>query len=230
MLRDLFNKLSDKIIGLSVERRNEKLVEAAIDGKVQDCKALLAAGADVNTGEEGNLRGSALIQAASAGKAGVLPILLEAGANIDARNYSQRGALHEAVWHGHEEAALVLLQAGANPNSVDRSGDSPLHSALQFDHRKMAVALAASGADLTLPGKEDKGETLRAELSRKGWTDVVEAADRHVEERAAAAARAEAEAIRKKAELAAAIEASPILQHTLNLNQPFVLRKRPPGQ
>jgi ankyrin repeat protein len=86
-------------------------------GGVAPIKALLAAGSDVN---DGNDRGwTPLHAAAYANQSGIASLLIEAGAALDAEAHGAGGTpLIAALFWGHREVADLLGQYSANPNNL----------------------------------------------------------------------------------------------------------------
>jgi ankyrin repeat protein len=93
------------------------LMTAARAGSVENVKALVAHGADVNGRERGRNQ-TALMWAAAEGHANVVKALVEMGADVKAASRSGFTALLFAAREGQIGAARALLDAGA---SVDES-------------------------------------------------------------------------------------------------------------
>lgn len=87
------------------------------------CAVLLAAGADVNTVDEGGC--TAVHVAAQTGHREVCRALLLAGANLDAMDVNACTPLYGAAGNGHSEVCNDLLAAGANVNSVGGGRNTP---------------------------------------------------------------------------------------------------------
>jgi len=104
-----------------------KLHHAAVAGRVGVVRALVAAGALVNTQDEAGF--TPLHSAASAGHDEVCAVLLSAGAEPNARNENGATPLHYALSKGHGVTAVTLLEARAEPTLLDKYGATPLHRA-----------------------------------------------------------------------------------------------------
>jgi ankyrin repeat protein len=95
------------------------LAIAAREGHANIVRALLAAGANPRR-VIGLFRGTALHEASYFGHAEVIAVLLAGHERFGARQseleaqgaYNGMSPLHDAVWHGHEEAAEALIDAG----------------------------------------------------------------------------------------------------------------------
>ena len=116
---------------------------AARDGRTEIVRALLHAGADPRplNGLMGATPGH---EAAFAGHADVLRILTTSSpSNLDTQGaYNGFTALHDAVWHGHREAARVLVDAGARLDLRSHTGHTPRQLALRYGYDDLAAFLA----------------------------------------------------------------------------------------
>ena len=129
---------------------------------------LVAAGADVNTGDR--FCRSPLHRAALSGGPGTIAALAAAGAAVNAQDNSGATPLHVAVeWKEHSNVD-ALLEAGADVQVRTEDGDTPLHLAAKWPpilgrlHQTspdldtvMVAALVASGADVD--ARNERGET-----------------------------------------------------------------------
>ncbi|MYI44949.1 MAG: hypothetical protein F4123_00895 [Gemmatimonadetes bacterium] len=129
---------------------------------------LVAAGADVNTGDR--FCRSPLHRAALSGGPGTIAALAAAGAAVNAQDNSGATPLHVAVEWKEYSNVDALLEAGADVHVRTEDGDTPLHLAAMWPpvlgrlHRTspdldtvMVAALAASGADVN--ARNERGET-----------------------------------------------------------------------
>lgn len=186
------------------ERKGQTAIMwAAAEGHAEVVQLLLEAGADFKTPLDSGF--TALFFAAREGRAEVVKVLLEAGADVNQAIEPKKGAsrgprrgtspLLLAIENGHFELAVALLEAGTDPND-ERSGYTPLHtitwvrktnrgdgedgnpppqgsgnlSSLQFVEK-----LVAYGADVNARLKN--GRSGRGQLSRRGATPFLMAAD-----------------------------------------------------
>ena len=113
-----------------------------------DVKTLVAAGADVNKGDEEDF--GPLMCAAVEGRTDVVSFLLQNGANVDATDQYGHTALSWAVTKGDfDGTAKVLIDAGADINKANKLGFTPLMCAALTDHPRCFALLLDHGADVT---------------------------------------------------------------------------------
>lgn len=126
------------------------VADAAQQGSVEQVRALLQQGADVNAAQSDGL--TALHWAAMNNNREMVDLLLYAGATV--RPLTRVGGyqpLHLAARSGHTEVAEALLAAGANPNAWTSTGVTPLHFAALANAPATIRVLAQAGADLNAP-------------------------------------------------------------------------------
>lgn len=142
-------------------RKAPPLYRAAVLGRSEKVKKLIAAGADPNeTGVNGMLP---LAAAAGRGNIETVIALLEGGADPNGSAPPFRApALSLAAYAGNEEVVALLLEWGADPSLKDNTGDAPLDylqnaSALLADETviKIRESLARSGGDRPPAIKKD---------------------------------------------------------------------------
>ena len=124
------------------EARNEAHY-AALDGRVEDVRAALAAGADPSLADRSGF--TPLHFAAQQGQPGAARLLVETGADIEARNKYGNTPLWVAlmnVGNGDGEVVRVLLAAGASPDAVNASRVSPRDLAARVANFDVARLLA----------------------------------------------------------------------------------------
>ncbi len=169
------------------------VADAAMRGDLEAVRALVRAGADVNSSHGDGM--TALHWAAERGDVALASLLLQAGARVDAGTRIGRyQPLHLAVRQGHREVALALLQAVADPVArTTNSGVTPLHLAAAAGDPVIVSALLERGADpevtegawdqtpLVFAAAEDRAEAIRVLIAagadpnrRSRWVDVVE--------------------------------------------------------
>ena len=165
------------------QRGSTPLLFAARNGRIENARLLLDAGADVNetapTGE------SALVLASFSGQGELAALLLERGAAAEAAaaGYS---ALHTAVLRGDLELVKTLCAHGADPNRrLERgsrqqrnlnyyalagtlAGATPFWLAAKYAEVDIMRFLAACGADPLL--SPDNGITPLMAVAGAGWT------------------------------------------------------------
>lgn len=121
------------------------LLVAARDGWVRVVEVLLAAGASL-TRTDTYMRAHAAHKAAYNGHAEVLAALArhpDFGRIVDEQGpWNGYTALHDAVWHGHLDAARMLVAAGARTDLRGHGGHRPLSLAQRFGYREIVALLA----------------------------------------------------------------------------------------
>ena len=122
---------------------NEDLIEAAKNGRTDEVRNLLDAGAEVNAeGEHGE---TALMWATENGHFEVGRVLLNAGADVNARSEAGLTALMGAAFEGRIENLKVLLDAGADVNVMSEIGTA-MDMALAREHDDIVELLKQAGA------------------------------------------------------------------------------------
>jgi cytochrome c len=129
--------------------------QAARTGRVDDLRAYIEDGGDVNTPGHGQLLRTPLHMAIETNHVEAARLLLDLGADVNALDYRKKGPLHYAAGVGIVELVELLLERGANPNSLDTFGENALHSIasggglrseqdqVRIVHRLMAAGLGA---------------------------------------------------------------------------------------
>jgi hypothetical protein len=130
------------------KKLSRRLVDAVLIDDLTQVRALLRAGAPVETADsEGT---TPLYQAAVNGNAAIVRVLLTAGASPDTESGtgSQGTPLCGAACWGHTEAVRALLEHGADPNLREDHGTGrpPLDWAAKGPHPETAELLVAAGA------------------------------------------------------------------------------------
>lgn len=127
---------------------------AARMGNTRIVRALLELGADASL-PNGPMKATAAHEAAYFGHASVLRVLAPQRCDeppvldIDAQgDYNGMTALHDAVWHGHLEAARALVQSGAQLDLRSHAGLSPRALAELYGYGEIAemIAIAETAA------------------------------------------------------------------------------------
>lgn len=129
------------------------LVKAIEEGRLDDARALLAKGADVNAANKDGI--TPLMQAATGSaylpnNTPAVTLVLEHNPKIDAQDQHGRTALHHAIEEGKDEVVRLLLARKANVNQKASDGASPLLAAITYGKLNAARLLMNAGADIDL--------------------------------------------------------------------------------
>ena len=136
---------------------DERLVEAVLSGDYTAARALVAAGADVDTPQAD---GTTLLHWAARGnQVGITDLLLRAGADANAANRYGMTPLSLACTNGSPEIVELLLDAGADPDRSAPEGETPLMTAARTGNPDVVRLLLAGGADV------DEAEAWRGQTA-----------------------------------------------------------------
>ena len=137
------------------ESRNDKLLEAASEGKSRFVRGLLKSGASLEHRDAGDEQ--ALHLAAKKGHNAVISVLLDHGANINSRGTNDDTALMTAAQADHHNTVRLILEAGADMDLKDDDGKTALMGATLANNLKVASELVNWGADTTIT--DEDGDT-----------------------------------------------------------------------
>ena len=129
---------------------NERLIEAARDGRVEEVMTLIRDGANADARDDS--LATPLILAARTGQVEIVRTLLEAGANVNAKEgVNGTTALMAAARAGDVVLVRILLEAKAKVNLKDDVGVTALHQAAREGKIDAMGLLLASEADGSAP-------------------------------------------------------------------------------
>jgi hypothetical protein len=149
----------------------EAFRQAALDGKLEQVKALLKQGVACDAIDQ--VGATALMFTAFNGHSEIAILLLDAGAKIDKRDSLDRTALLYCASGPFPETVKILLDRGADPNTVDSDEHfSPLMHAAAEGHLEVVKVLIAYGADRSL--KDVDGDDAASFAAQSGHMHVVE--------------------------------------------------------
>jgi len=117
---------------------------AAANGQTDVVRALVSAGADVNT--QRNNGSSALGVASEKGYIDVVNILLDNGAQVESRDNSGRTSLWFSAFGGQTKVIDLLIGGGADVDAVNFGGYSPVCIAAERGHKDAILTLVRHGA------------------------------------------------------------------------------------
>jgi len=154
---------------------NERLIDAARDGRADEVEALLRDGAKADARDD-SFR-TPLILAASTGQVEIVQALLKAGADVNAKGgVNDQTALMFAARAGNVRLVHVLLDAKAQVNVKGAAGFTALHSAARGNSVEVMELLLAAGADVSAPSMIGTPLHIAAFW---GYTDAVRCLLRH---------------------------------------------------
>jgi ankyrin repeat protein len=99
-----------KLSAKKQERLDDRLVESAREGNMENVRRLLKAGAEVNSRYN---RNTALMKAAQWGHAEICRLLIKRGVDVNAQDHHGDTALMNAAWGGYSDICKLLLENGA---------------------------------------------------------------------------------------------------------------------
>jgi uncharacterized protein len=137
------------------------LMIAARRGDLDIVKALLNAGADINT--KNRFGDTALTKAVYKGHTDVVQVLLDAGASTEVAWNRGETPLFEAAQRGYDGIVKALIDKGANANyRSSRNGWTPLMIAVAEGHSTTASILLGAHADVNLTNKKGRSALMFA--------------------------------------------------------------------
>ena len=146
------------------------LHEATRDGDLEQVRALIDAGADLDA--QGDNGETPLITAIIEGHVLVASLLIDRGAGIQARNKGGFTPLHAAAYANAIEIAEKLLSRGADvKDQMNKAGVTPLSVASEEGHPGLVKVLIGHGADLE--AGERNGYTPLTRALWRGQNEVV---------------------------------------------------------
>ena len=138
------------------DRSETPLHLAALTGKIDTVKTLIAEGANVN---EPNSFGAGPLFEARHSKTSVqiATVLVASGAKVKARANDGDTPLHYMADDSETDVAKFLLDKGADPNAKNDEGETPLHITSKRGYAQMADVLIKNGANIE--AKDQEGNT-----------------------------------------------------------------------
>ncbi|GAB1532438.1 MULTISPECIES: ankyrin repeat domain-containing protein [Brevibacillus] len=144
-----------------VKELNKKLLFAAAEGKTDEVKASLAAGAEINAQDD---RGRTAAMAATHGNhVETVKVLIEAGADINIQDDRQDNPFLYAGAEGYLEILKLVIDADPDTKIYNRFGGTPLIPAAEHGYVEVAKELLArTDVDVN-------------HVNNPGWTAMMEA-------------------------------------------------------
>lgn len=158
----------------SIKDANDKLLEAAKSGNIDDVENLLNREEKVQVNAENEFEETPLHLSAQNGHKDVVEFLLSKGAKVDAQSDDLSTPLHFAAksrYKDTEKIVKFLLDKGADVNAQNNAGETPLHLILQkidldIDTDKFYTLLNKKGINVNLTDK-NKETPLHFFLKKK---------------------------------------------------------------
>ncbi len=148
---------------------NYDVVSLAENGRLEELREAINAGADVNARDKSDkYGGTALIKAAMLGHTATAALLLKHGADINAKDNRGSTALMWAAMLGYTETAELLLKNGAGINAKNKYGCTALMYAAFDGHPEIAEILITYGANKNLRDKNGSTAYDYVRYVRKG--------------------------------------------------------------
>ncbi len=156
-------KLSPKKKKKEAKREEHKtsspaLIKAILAANLQEIKALIKKGADINTQAPDHSR--ALFVAVAQGDIAYTKELLKKGAFVFIKKRDGNNLLVAAIISGNNRLLRLMLEQKIDPNIRCEDGNTPLHFAFMMFDDKMMRTLYAFGARDDI--ENDKGKTVKA--------------------------------------------------------------------
>eukprot|EP01083_Nonionella_stella_P089986 251363_1 len=119
---------------------------------------------------------SRLVRAARDGNFAQIVEIVEANPEcVDHADIFGETALHESIYHGHDEIAMYLLDCGASPCLCRKDSSSPLHIAANKGRYHVAKALLKNeSVRNTINKKDSLGNTALHAACKKTQVDLVQ--------------------------------------------------------
>ncbi len=142
--------------GASTPQLEAKLIVAARHGNLEQVKALVEAGVQVDCTDHSGSTPLAL--ACGSGYLSVAQYLVDKGANVNHLDKTQNSVFSWAASKGHQACAWLVYSRGADPNSVDAKQRSALHYCV-FKNNPEMVKFLVGLQDINLNLVNSFGET-----------------------------------------------------------------------
>ena len=210
------------------QKPEDAVIKAALKNDAKKLAKLLQNGAPPDAGKN-DLQGSAFIRAAAAGNLEVVKVFAEKNIDVNAKNYNERSALHEAIVNGRDDVALFLLDKSPELTVPDRMGHLPMESAIIGGHKKIALKMIAKGFDVEIENTQK--ENMQTLIARAGWDDdgwkaAVELIAQKKREAAENVLRMETGKAARAAELKQAIDDIATVQREIVADGPVSFKKQ----
>ena len=132
------------LAGVDEGRPAKSLHQAAVDGDMNNVKALISSGADIN-GK--NMMGWTPLHAAVRNQQKIVAeFLIGKGADVNAKNNSGQTPLHFAIEFGQKDVVELMIAKGADVNAMGSRGENALSMAQKRGDKEIVDLLLKHGA------------------------------------------------------------------------------------
>jgi ankyrin repeat protein len=104
-----------------------EIFDAVQNGKMDQLRAFVQGGGDINVRGKGNLDRSLLHSAIEFNHPEMAEFIVSVGASVSAKDYRGKTPLHYAAGMGLLSLVELLIEKGADPKSLDVFGENALH-------------------------------------------------------------------------------------------------------
>jgi ankyrin repeat protein len=156
---------------------NNKLFEAAFDGRFHEVVKLIENGVDAFLYEGIKIKpyeidlNTPLHLASLNGHLEIIKYLIKKGVDVNAKNRKSQTPLHLAIHNAHKNIIDFLLHHNANINALDSEGDTPLAWAAYKGQLEIVKQLIALKTNINIANKT--GNSPLHWASGEGYTDIV---------------------------------------------------------
>ena len=160
-----------------MELLDSNLMQAVVNGDVEEVKEWIKRGANINAKHymDSNTKRckniTVLHEAVKHGYTEIVKILIDAKPDINAADYNGYTALHWAALKGNTEFAELLIKAEAYVNAVDNDGKTALHWAAEKEYTEFSKVLIENGANPDI--KTHEGNTVWDVIKGKKRMELV---------------------------------------------------------
>nr|OQO32604.1 hypothetical protein B0A51_00168 [Rachicladosporium sp. CCFEE 5018] len=153
--------------GADVDSRNDGFALSAAIGNGHVHVVQILLDAGIDVNRQHRVGGSALYSASEKGNENLVQMLLRTGADVNAQGSNCRTALLAATTRGNEKIVQLLLDAGAHVNPRGECLESPLYAASANGHETLVQMLLDAGASVNDHRDGGHGLALYAAISNK---------------------------------------------------------------
>lgn len=152
-------------------RQSNPLVTAVMNEDLEEVKARVMMGDQVNARDKGREGMTPLHAAVEAGNIEIVQYLLDRGAKVNARDRLKRTPLMMLDEDATPELVQLLLRYGAKPLLVDKEGNTSLMMAARSAEAEIVRILVVAGVPVN--ARNIRGETALYLAADEGETEVV---------------------------------------------------------